>query len=191
MKFLVNFFGEGLRFWECYIPDKQFIEFNRLKDKHNIEWENLLFDLDFLAHFGYTHWSELSDKEELRGFPMIDQNKIEIKQQNKNILKILCTQLSNSTSLFNLYQTNPFEYKLEQKEGFKSVLLVQQETGLIGKFKIELEDEFFDIEKLAFSIVSKNKLFDQDFVIGLSYSNEPLKSIREDSLIRSFQVVWA
>ena len=83
MGYFLNFFGEGFRFWECYIPEKQFIEFNRLKKKHNREWGNLFFDLDFLAHFGYSHWSDLSERKEVRGFQIIEHNTIEIKLQNK------------------------------------------------------------------------------------------------------------
>jgi tRNA(Ile)-lysidine synthase len=47
--------------------------------------ETLLINLEILNHFGFAHWSELSNENEKKLFLINSENKIEIKQKTKHV----------------------------------------------------------------------------------------------------------
>ena len=112
MNYILNLFGTGIRYWICEIPISVFEEMTRIQIKQKVEWEQLLFDFDFLKHFGYHHWSELSKHPEQTGFLLDPQNRIEIKQGSKFIARFRANELTNHETLFPLYQSvyKPLDY---------------------------------------------------------------------------------
>jgi len=65
----------------------------KIKLKHNVEWENLFFDFDFLNHYGFNHWSELSRTPPKVVFLINSSNLIEIKQAGKLITRFKSNEL--------------------------------------------------------------------------------------------------
>ena len=187
MSFIINLFGEGARYWICHIPVDRFNEFKHIKEKNDISWETLLFNLDFLAHFGYKHWSELSDEPEIKGFFIKSQNTIEIKEKKRMIMKIKAHQILNIESLFDLYSTEEVSINFESKENHQSILISQVETGLFAKYA--LNKTSFNIDDLLFSITDVNYNETNQMILNLSYENKTLIPSNEDTLIRSFKVV--
>jgi len=186
MSFIINLFGEGARYWICTIPIAQFNEFKHIKESKYVSWETLLFDLDFLAHFGYNHWSELSVEPEIKGFYLVSKNKIEIKKRNRIIMKISALEILNKGSLFDLFSIEEITLNFEHKENYQSILLSQTETGLFAKY--ELNKSSFNIDHLLFSISDLQNHEASHMLVNLSYENKSLRLKSEDTLIRSFKV---
>ena len=79
MAVVLNLFGEGLRCWVCDIPLAQFQEMLAIKERHQLPWERLFFDFDFIKHYGFDHWSEMATRGEHRFFSLKKNNYIELK----------------------------------------------------------------------------------------------------------------
>lgn len=145
MKYVINLFGTGIRVWSCQIDHEVFDDMTKIKLKHHVEWENLLFNLDFLNHYGFNHWSELSRNKPKTGFLLKTDNFIEIKQSSKRIAHFKSIELDEKQVLFPLYRTEHVlksEPSIENHVCFK---LLQFEKGLIGKFRFS--GDFFHSTK--------------------------------------------
>ena len=188
MSFIINLFGDSIRYWKCSISDEQFIEFEKIKIKNHLTWETLLVNFEFLNHFGFSHWSELSKEKVQTVFILNPVNKIEIKEKNKFILKISSDKILNNNSLFELYNTSitPLKNILQTKG--KSFIISQKETGLYGKFELEISN--FDINKLKFNVFSEDSVFKIETLNSLFYNDQILTIKKEDTMIRNFQVDW-
>ncbi len=183
-KHYINLFGSGIRYWVCDIPIPLFEEMNKIRLNHKVEWEQLLFDFDFLKHFGYNHWSELSPHPEQTGFLLDPQNRIEIKQGSKFIARLRAHELTNSETLFPLYQTTISNSKPKSREGFKTIFLLHIEKGMIGKYMFETSD--FSIEQLRFEL---NPLQEELFLSGIYLETKQLLKVQEDSLVIGTRVI--
>jgi hypothetical protein len=177
MSYIINLFEIGIRYWICDLPEPIFEEMLRLQTKHKVHWEQLLFDFDLLKHFGYNHWCQLSQQTEKTGFLLEPQNRIEIKQGSKFIARFKADQLTNSSTLFPLYQITETKWLPDTKEGCKTFILTQHEKGLIGKFKFEADE--FKIEYLNFNIKNLESF---SFLSEFEYQNQKLKKISDDVL---------
>jgi hypothetical protein len=134
MKYVINLFGTGIRYWDCHVEKEIFDEMSKIKLKHNVEWENLLFDLDFLQHYGFDHWSELSPNSPRIGFLLKTENTIEIKQGSKLITRFKSSELDEKQVLFPLYQTKEAAIPERSIENHIYLKLLQLEKGLISKY---------------------------------------------------------
>jgi hypothetical protein len=157
---------------------------NLIRVKHQATWEEILFDIDFLNHFGYAHWENLSVQKEEIGFLLDPTNKIEIKQGAKTVARLFSNKLLNSETLFPLYNTQETTLTLKNRDEYQVFYLIQLETGLIGKFQFETSQ--FSIEDLTFNL---GKLDQFSFLKNIHFQNTPLTSISEDSLIVSSKVI--
>jgi len=182
--YILNLFGTGLRYWICEIPKPVFEEMTKIKTKKKVEWEQVLFDFDFLKHFGYDHWSELSSFPEQTGFLLDHQNRIEIKQGAKFIARFKAHELKNQETLFPLYQafTNPF--KMDESFGTKRFILMLFEKGQIGKFHFNADQ--FTINDLKFGLIKMKDLY---FLKDVHYKNKRLENSSNDSLSVSSRVI--
>lgn len=184
-KFIINLFGTGIRYWICEIPIPLFEEMNKIRLNHKVEWENLLFDFDFLKHFGFNHWSEMSPHPEMTGFLIDHQNRIEIKQGAKFITRFRSNELNNMETLFPLYHSDvrPIENN-KDNASFQQIILIHFEKGLIGKFKIETEN--LAISKFHFQL----QFIDQiNFLSELQYNSLTLKNTTNDTVVFGSKVV--
>lgn len=165
-KFIINLFGTGIRYWICEIPIPLFEEMNKIRINHKVEWENLLFDFDFLKHFGFDHWSELSPHPDQTGFLLDFQNRIEIKQGAKFIARFRANELMNSETLFPLYQTTQFDLECTPAPNTQQFILAQFEKGLVAKFNFAAKH--FSIDDLTFKIqLLQNLSFLSDIELNL------------------------
>lgn len=196
MNYIINLFGTGIRYWNCEVAQEVFDDMNRIREKNRVEWEQVLFDLDFLNHYGYDHWSELAKSldqtstptsrslqrgRELvqhRGFLLETQNRIEIKKGGKLLTRFRASELDAAATLFPLYGTTFHEQTLEQQEGRKSFQLIQFEKGLIGKFKFEAEQ--FSIEDLHYHL---SRIDTKTFLSHIQLGTALLESSQEDCLV--------
>lgn len=185
MKFIINLFGSGIRFWECQIDQDIYDDMNRIREKHNVDWEKILFDLHFLNHYGYNHWSELSKCAPTTGFLLNSSNIIEIKQGGKLVSRFKSLELENSQVLFPLYNTvNAKKSKTTQTNGVH-FNLIQYEKGLIAKLKFEAE--IFSIQHVTFHI---DTLESEIFLSSISVNSLPLYIAQEDTLIVGTKIIY-
>ncbi len=182
--FIINLFGTGIRYWFCEVPIEMYDEMKLIKEKKQVGWENLLFDFDFLNHFGLNHWSELSSLQEEIGFLLIPENRVEIKSGAKFITRFRAVDLNSTGTLFPLYNTNLTKQIIENKPLSKSFILIHYEKGLIAKYQFvtdhfSLEDLDFQLENFAETFILKN----------VNYRNAVIPSIGDDSLTISTKVI--
>lgn len=181
----INLFGTGLRFWQCAIPMDVYVEMEQIRCAHNTQWEQLLFDFDFLERFGYKHWSDMATQKEEVGFLLDPMNKIEIKQGQKIFSRFQAVELTGGETLFPLHTIHKEEITFLRQEGRKLFLLVHFEKGLIGKFK--LDKNALDVQALTYQVRQINHLL---FLSGIYYQNQQLISRRNDSVTTSSLVIW-
>jgi len=158
----------------------------KIKTKKKVEWEQLLFDFDFLKHFGYAHWSELSDQPERTAFLLDAQNRIEIKHGSKFVTRFRANELMNQETLFPLYQTAISKLINAPKDGPPTLLIFQIEKGMMGKYRFESTD--FSIDNLRFDLM----WFGEELVLKeIAFNSAPLQPIQGDSLVIGTGVIIA
>ena len=155
-----------------------------IKKKHNVEWEELLFDFDFLKHFGYNHWSEMPNLKEQTGFLLTTENRIEIKQKTKFITRFRAEALLNQDTLFPLYKTSWQTLENPVIFSAKRFILIQFEKGLIGKYILDID--IINIDNLEFHLTKMNDLV---ILSTIQYESKLLKNSSQDSLVIGVQVV--
>lgn len=176
--FIINLFGTGIRYWTCEIPKCKFEEMEKIKDQHNVEWEHLLFDFDFLNRFGYNHWDEMSKYPEQVGFLLNKENRIEVKLKSKLITRFFAQELMNQETLFPLYQTSFTDLNFVTDPTKTSFLLLQFEKGLIGKFKFEAEH--FSIDQVHYVL---SRIGNNTFLSQIQLGEQFLESSQEDCVV--------
>jgi hypothetical protein len=185
MNYIINLFGTGIRYWNCELPIDVFNDMHQRIQKHNVRWEEMLFDLEILNHYGFEHWSKLSSKPANVGFLLQPQNRIEIKQESKLITRFKAIDLKTELTLFPLYQTVFINESTENKADIKSFKLIQMEKGLIGKYKFQSEN--FSIDQLAFTLSSIEK---KQFLLQIQVEDRILASSQEDNVIIGGEVYF-
>lgn len=183
MSYVINFLGSGIRYWICELPIAQFKEMEQIRIKHHVDWVDLLFDFNFLQHFGYQHWNELAILPAQMGFLITAQNKIEIKKGSKFLSKFFASDLLNQSALFPLYQTSSSLIKLLKQEQKQQLILLQIEKGLIAKLKVN--DERLEMEDLCFELCSMQDL---SFISSIDYKGSKLLIKQDDTVSISSRV---
>lgn len=180
MKYRINLFGEGIRIWSCNLDLKCFKEMDLARNKQ--AWVNVLFDLDFLNKFGFSHWSELSSEKEQVVYQLFPRNSIEIKQNNKRLTQFFATDLIEHNLLFPLYQTSETSLHGNEQTCFR---LLEFETGMIMSYAFEAEN--ISMNDLCFQLSPLKA----DWVLsGVSYNSTPLELIKTDSVVRGSNVIF-
>jgi hypothetical protein len=185
MNYIINLFGTGIRYWNCELDQTVFDDMNRIRMKNQVEWEQVLFDLDFLSHYGFAHWSELSKspaqpgtEAAQRGFLLDPQNRIEIKQGGKLLSRFRANELDTAATLFPLYSTSYREEEHEATPTKTSFQLIQFEKGLIGKFKFEADH--FSIDQLHYVL---SRIGNNTFLSHIQLGEQFLESSQEDCVV--------
>lgn len=183
MNYIINLFGTGIRYWNCELDQAVFDDMERIRLKNKVEWEQVLFNLEFLNHYGFSHWSELSPEPATIGFLLDPLNRIEIKHGSKLITRFQANELDTATTLFPLYQTTYHQASRSEKPNIKSFQLIQFEKGLIGKFKFE--SDTFSIEQLNYILSSVGRT---KFLSTIKFGDSFLESKQEDGLVTGGEV---
>ena len=185
MNYIINLFGTGIRYWHCEVDQDMFDEMNRIRIKNQVEWEIVLFNLEFLDYYGFSHWSELSSCPGKVGFLLDSQNRIEIKKGSKLITRFRANELDTDTTLFPLYDTSLIDVPIFENAHSKYFTLIQFEKGLIGKYKFESES--FSIEQMHYGLssIGKNKFLSQ-----VQFGNTIIESNQEDGLVTGCEVIF-
>ncbi len=183
-EYIVNLIGQGIRYWICSIQKEDFETMLAIKNAVKKPWNELLFDLDFLAIFDYAHWSELAQYNEKTGLILCPENIIEIRKNGKLIEKLSASALQNKNVILPLYICK--ESKIQPAENTHFVIL-QYERGLVGKYIFS--DVKLNLDHLIFEL----KTFEETNIAppilgGLIYKNQLLESQMDDTLITNLQV---
>jgi len=184
MNYIINLFGTGIRLWDCQIDKDQFDDMNTVRMKHNANWENLLFDFDFLKHYGYNHWSDLSTKSPQIGFLLNPYNIIEIKHSGKLVLRFKSVDLDFNQVLFPLYQTTLIKKENIHHPNEVQLKLIQFEKGLIAKYKYETE--MFKIEEVSFNL---DKIHSDIFLDSISVNSIQLNISQDDTVVIGTKII--
>jgi hypothetical protein len=183
VSFLLNLFGTGIRYWICDIPTEQFNEMEQIRVKHSVEWEELFCDFDFLKHYGYAHWSELSSYPEQKGFYLNSHNKAEIKEKNRFIARFKAEELMNTNALFPLYKTFNLHSNFPNHPATERLIIKQEETGLFAKYELFTED--FLIEELQFQLEITEQY---SLLTGIKYPEISIIEQKEDTVITGITI---
>ena len=187
MAVTIKFFGEGVRLWLCETSTEIWSDWQSIREDNELEWEELFFNLSFLKKYGYTHWSDMAVRKEIKVFLCNDTNKIEIKQNRKVLERMRSRDLNLTETLFPLYQTEDVQIEFSKSSNGVLFILYQLEIGTFAKF--ELPDHF-DINQLNFQVINPFGILDQKGLMQLQYKTKILKSTGDDTLVRSSRVLF-
>jgi hypothetical protein len=188
MSIILNLFGESIRYWVCDISNDLQLELLQAKEKYQVDMETLLFDLDFLKHVGYDHWSELSNQEEKNGFFLTRSNRIEIKQNNHLLTKFRADELYNEGLLFPKYRVEMKEQNIENQSEENRMVIVQHEIGLFGKYQLETHE--FDIDELKFHLAKTNQDGVGELLHKIDYQGDFLLLLKDDTVVNKTRVLF-
>ena len=184
MSYIINLFGNGIRYWVCDTDAPILEPLNALRLQRSLRWDQVLFDLSLLNRHGIDHWSSLSQQGEKLGFVLSDQNRIEIKKASKLIQRFHSIELYNDQTLFPRFQTNTLPFPDRSTD---QLIILQFETGLLGKYRftsdqIQMEDLNFMLER---PIPQENDLL----LTGITHRGNALVSEQEDTVVRGLRVI--
>lgn len=186
MPYFINLFGESLRYWICDLPTETYDFMRKYKIENNKSWEELFFDFDFLNTFGFNHWSELTAHGEFRGLLIGKNNRIEVKEKSKKVLKLTSNELLSQNTLFPLYQVSMIE-SIMPLNAAKRFILLNYEIGQFAKYSFE--SDTFEVDKLDFQ-VSQFPFTNSDYLlVNINYQGVKLKLLQEDTLVNKMQVI--
>jgi len=178
----IKFFGTGMRYWVCEIPESQFNLIEKEKIAMNKVWEELFFDLEFLEQFGYSNWESIHLLEEGKGWLIAERNRIEIKTGKKKRVVEMREFLGDGL-LFDAFKKEIIAFEVLKKANFTYVLLVQLDAGLINKFEVVSDD--FDLDKSNFTFYDGTDVnIDLLWLTKVEYNGQELFDLGDDCLTR-------
>jgi hypothetical protein len=187
--YILNFFGTGIRYWVCKIPETTYAEMEMYKKKENCSWEEIFFDLDVLSKWGFDSWGNVHLIHKGKGWLIGGTNYFEVRTKGRRVRKLEAQELNDPYLLFDPYDKVRDETKMELEDGFNIVVLVQIETGLVFKYKIDQPK--INLEKIKFHLnynpMKEN--FEEDWITGITYDGNAVLSPDEDTLVRSSKVI--
>mgnify|MGYP007014089459 CR=1 FL=1 len=177
-------FGTGIRFWLCQIPNDVFSMIQKVQKREKEDLESLLFNLEFLNHLGYDHWSDLHVVDTGKGFLLDAKNKIEIKLKSKRLKTIKGSELIHSPLLIDPYKVVENRDFFLKEKGFQRVVLLQMETGKFGQYEMELTS--FELDNLVFHLnyLRIDQVIGESFVHGIEYDQDMLVGKKDDMLVQ-------
>ena len=181
---ILNLFGDGVRYWICDLDAPVMEPVIDYKEKHLLAWDQVLFDLSALKRLGYTHWGDLAFYPEKSGMILSENNRIELKKASRFLEKFRAEKLISEDLIFPQYQTEiiPSEIFL-----LNQLVILQFETGLIGKYRIEVEK--IRMDDLTFILEQPIRSEEDLLLTGLTYKGELLFKTEEDTVVRGLRVV--
>ena len=185
MDFIVNLFGNGIRYWIISKNDPVVNELSKLKTKLGIRWDQLLFDLTLMKKFGIDHWSNLTEIPEQYGMMLTVNDRIEIKNGIKIIKKFKAAELIDKEELFPLFNTSVYSPK-HTYESQNALLVAQYETGLIAKYYFH--SSRFDPDELVFHVCKPFESTNDKLLQVITYNGTSIKKQSEDTVVRGLRV---
>lgn len=188
MAIIINLFGSSLRYWVCELPQEKFHALEKSRTNQQEDWTNLFFDLDWLAQFGFRHWSDFAILEEQCGMLCLPKCSVEIKKGRKMLEKFSADKLIHATSLFELHRTRAQALTVAPHEGHIRFILIQTEIGLVGKFK--LDQESLLIDDLEFVLTDLAYPDAPRLLTSILHRGEKLIKTGEDTVVSGYRVVF-
>ena len=184
---IINFFGTGVRYWICRVPNDEFDKLRGYKEKHNLVWESIFFNLDVLEKFGYKDWESIHLLEEGTGWIPVGKNWIEIRIGRKK-RKFSSDEFLGAGLMFDSFNKDVSDFELTPSNESQDILLLQIETGLIAKYVVN--ESISDLAFLTCTISPNwmSELFDLAWVEGLKYKGRMVEKSQDDTVIRESKV---
>jgi hypothetical protein len=184
MSYIINLFGNGIRYWICDLDAPEMQPLITVKQQRSLRWDQVLFDLTLLNCHGIEHWSTLSASKEKLGFMLSDQNRVEIKKASKLVQRFHSDELYNDRLLFPRFRTslNPAMEMLSPH-----LMIFQFETGTLGKFRIETE--YLKLDDLVFNLEQPIAQEADLLLTGVNYEDQRITNERQDTVVRGLRVV--
>ena len=185
---IINFFGTGVRYWICRIPNTELGLLNKYKVENNLHWEQVFFNLEVLEVFGYKDWESIHLLDDGSGWLPVGNNWIEIRSGRKK-RKISADEFLGSGFMFDLFKKVYSDSVLSAVEGNTDVLLLQLETGLIAKHVISIEQ--ITLDQFTFVLGPKwmSDLLGMQWVEGLKYNGFVNNKTQDETLTRESRVM--
>lgn len=189
MSTIINFFGVGIRYWICRVPDQEVDRLSKYKTENELNWEDIFFDLHTLELFGYQSWENFNVILEGNGWLTVDKNWLEIKVGRKK-RKVSTDEFLGEGLMFDLFNKEQVEWVYEPQEGSSDVLLIQLETGLVAKY--ELTQEGVNLSQLIFDLQPKwmDETLGMKWVEGVRCTVGGAVRTKEDTLVRENRIKW-
>ena len=182
--YVINLFGDGIRYWICDTSSPKWRPLLQFKEENSLEWNEMLFDLSLLERFGFDYWSSLATEPECFGFLLSAKNRIELKKGGRFLDKFKSNELYNDTTLFPQFQTEIRKTRLRNSE---IAVIMQFETGLIGKYKIDSKTLLIDDIKFILEQVIPNE---KDLLFtGLKFCGTELLTAKQDTVVRGMKCI--
>ena len=183
-QYVINIFGTGKRCFHIQLEYELFEKLDAFRKQKECSWNTILQDVGILEGHGVNNIEELTTGTPYWQIPLTSSNRLEIKRSNTKLLKMNAVDLLQEDLLFPLYQTETNEVRTVNAD--RTFLIQSTETGLLCKFKLDLER--FDIDELVF-LMSDNQDLNDPFLNGLRYCQRDLVSVKEDTVSRSVVVL--
>jgi hypothetical protein len=185
LDYIVNLFGNGIRYWILSLDDPKVKELNSFRVAKAMRWDQLIFDLTILKKHKIDHWSSLAPETEQFGLMLTAQDKIEVKTGSKFLQKFKASELIQNDTLFPLYQTET-NTPVDLSSNGPKLLMVQYETGLIGKFSFSASKFYPD--QICYHISNPFTQSNDQLLSWLSYDGLKMKKNSEDTVIRGLRI---
>jgi hypothetical protein len=174
--YVLNLFGTGVQLWDIDLPQEIILKLATFKIKHNLTWEEVMFNLEIMERLGFSNWTDFAKALTPIQLLMDDTARIELRKKSRLIELISAKELCSPSSLFSRYEVSNEEVSFEEPKQLRFIIRYK---GLVSKFAFE--DDAFRMDKLEFKLDrhnSKNEIM----LSAILLNGSPLSSLQDDLL---------
>ena len=182
--YILNLFGNGLKLKYLDISHPLFETLWLFKNAKQMRWNDFIFDIELLNTIGISSWESIPISKTYEGLIVSDLNKIEIKKGSKFISKFKASDLLSQNTLFPIFDSSENERKLNQNN---QLIILELNTGLIGKFKIDSKN--LSGSDLKFELLRFSTHRNYCIINKIKFQTKELKCVHQDCLIRELYVI--
>jgi hypothetical protein len=174
--YVLNLFGTGVQLWDIDLPEEIILKLATFKIKHNLTWEEVMFNLEIMERLGFSNWTEFAEALTPIQLLMDDTARIELRKKSRLIELISAKELCSPSSLFSRYEVSNKEVSFEEPKQLRFIIRYK---GLVSKFAFE--DDAFRMDKLEFKLDRQN-VKNEILLSAISLNGIPLSSLQDDLL---------
>ena len=174
--YVLNLFGTGVQLWDIDLPQEIILKLATFKIKHNLTWEEVMFNLEIMERLGFSNWTEFAEALTPIQLLMDDTARIELRKKSRLIELISAKELCSPSSLFSRYEVSNEEVSFEEPKQLRFIIRYK---GLVSKFAFE--DDAFRMDKLEFKLDRQN-INNGIMLSTISLNGLPLSSLQDDLL---------
>ena len=181
--YVINLFGTAIQSWELIITPDLRTTIDNLQAAQHYTIQEILFDLDLIRKLGVKHWTELGRKVGGLELLLNQEARIELRKNGRLAERILIKDLLETMQLFAKYRTMIISDNMLQTD---ALIVLEKLKGQTAKYTFETM--LFQMDQLDFQL--KKDTFCSEFRLsGISFLQEPLRSLREEVLLMGQEVI--